>query len=275
MSPEDFEARMLTFNAEAIDQEITTSANVAATINQSITDSLAALKAKVDAAATGAHRFLAASPISWDWRTQGAVTAVKNQGSCGSCWAFVAAANLEGLYYIKNKVLNIFSEQQMLDCDNRNSGCNGGNVSVALTYIKNVGGLQLTSSYGPYAGRKKTCTFNAAKAVVKVKGYVNVSTVETTIRDYLYANGPLPVAINAKPLQTYRSGILNLNAASCSPTILNHAVVIVGYGTENGVDYWILKNSWGSTWGEKGYFRVARGYGVCGMNRFVYNAVLA
>jgi len=165
-----------------------------------------------------------------------------------------------------------FAEQQLLDCNTNNYGCNGGMMEVAFSYIRSVGGFQQTSDYGSYKAYRKTCSFNRSKAVAKVSSWVFPGTNEVTIRNYLYANGPIAAALNANYLQNYRSGILNISYCS---TAVNHAVTLVGYGTSNGIDYWIVKNSWGSTFGENGYFRIARGRGMCGINTYVVSAVLA
>jgi cathepsin F len=217
------------------------------------------------------QRNLQAIPYSFDWRTKGAVGPVKNQGSCGVCWAFATVANIEGLYYRKYGVLRNFSEQQLLDCSLANFGCNGGFMEKAMTYVKNAGGLQQTGDYGTYKQYRKTCTFNKNKAVAKVRSYVMLGTNEVTIKNYLYNNGPITAALNANTLQYYRGGIVNV---SCSRKV-NHAVTLVGYGSSNGMDYWIVKNSWGPYWGDKGYFKIRRGVGMCGINTYVVSAVLA
>jgi C1A family cysteine protease len=216
-------------------------------------------------------RNLQSIPSSWDWRTKGAVGVVKNQGSCGACWAFATAANIEGLYYRKYGVIKNFSEQQMLDCSTANYGCNGGFMEKAMAYVKTAGGLQQTSDYGSYKQYRKTCSFNRNKAVAKVKSWVFPGSNEVTIRNYVYNNGPITAALNANTLQYYRGGIVNV---SCSRTV-NHAVTLVGYGSANGLDYGIVKNSGGAPWGETGAFRINRGVGRCGINTYVVPAVRA
>jgi len=216
-------------------------------------------------------RNLQSIPLSFDWRSKGAVGVVKNQGSCGSCWSFASAANIEGLYYRKYGVLKNFSEQQLIDCSSANYACNGGFMEKAFAYIKSVGGLQTTTDYGSYKQYKKVCSFNKNKAVAKVKSWVFPGSNEVTIKNYLYNNGPIAAALNANTLQYYKGGIVNV---TCSKTV-NHAITLVGYGSSNGIDYWIVKNSWGANWGEKGYFRIRRGVGMCGINTYVVSAVLA
>lgn len=212
-------------------------------------------------------------PTSFDWRTHGAVTPVKNQKTCGDCWAFAAVANIEGQYFNKYKILKTFSEQQILDCNLYGGSCNGGTATMGFSYVKSVAGLMLSSNY-PYLGYRSTCKYSASRAVAKVTGYLSPGTNETNIKNMLYSRGPLAVALNATPLQYYTKGIINYSSTSCNPNTLNHAVTLVGYGTSNGLNYWIVKNSWGSTWGESGYFRIARDKGTCGINLVVLSSVI-
>lgn len=219
------------------------------------------------------HLFEDNAPESLDWRTEGAVTPVKNQGSCGSCWAFSTTGNLEGVYYVKHKELKEFSEQQLVDCDTKeDQGCNGGLMENAYKYIEEAGGLESESDY-PYEGRDRSCRSKKDKAAVKVSSYKFApSEDENEIKTFLANVGPLAVALNANPLQWYSRGIVDESHSSCDPAGLNHGVLIVGYGSEKGKDYWIVKNSWGKGWGENGYFRMARGKGTCGINTYVVTA---
>ena len=213
-------------------------------------------------------------PASHDWRDHGAVGPVKDQGNCGSCWAFSTVANLEGLNFIKNKVFQQYSEQQLVDCDKVDQGCNGGLMENAIDYIKNAGGIELSKDY-PYKGTDGRCRFDQSKASLKVKAFrFAPSENEEDIKNMLFTTGPLSVALNADTLQFYRNGIVDYDANYCDPQGINHGVAIVGYGSENGKDYWIVKNSWGSSWGEKGFFRIARGKGTCGINTYVVSADL-
>lgn len=214
------------------------------------------------------------APESFDWETEGAVGPVKNQGSCGSCWAFCTVANLEGLYYIKHGELLRFSEQQLVDCDTLDEGCNGGLMEYSFEWIKQNGGLCLENDY-PYKGSEATCKTSCEK-VVKVTDWTLLdSTDEEVIKDYLYNTGPLAVALNADTLQYYSSGVLSSSTSSCDPAGMNHGVTITGYGVDNGTKYWKVKNSWGASWGEKGYFRILRGKGTCGINTYITSATIA
>ena len=226
---------------------------------------------------------IGAAPDTFDWRNRNAVNPVKDQGSCGSCWAFSAIGNLEGLYAINKGVLKRFSEQQLVDCDNMDSGCNGGLMEYAFTFLKNYNCLNFEEDY-PYSGRKGTCRTDFTKCVdMKVTGYKKLGSSSSTwspvdedeVKEFLYEVGPLAVALNANPLQTYSSGILDLTSSQCPVSGINHAVLLVGYGQTSEKDFWIVKNSWGKSWGESGYFRIRRGNGTCGINCYITTATVS
>ena len=223
-----------------------------------------------------------AAPDAYDWRDYGRVSPVKDQASCGSCWAFSTIANLEGLYYATKGVMKTFSEQMLVDCDTSDSGCNGGLMQYAFTWLKK-NGIMLDSDY-PYTGTKGTCKSDKTKYVdMSVTGYKKLGSSWSTwsavdedeVKEFLYETGPLAIALNADPLQTYSSGILDVTSTKCPTSGINHAVTLVGYGTENNVAYWIVKNSWGTSWGEKGYFRIRRGNGTCGINCYITTATVS
>ena len=225
-----------------------------------------------------------AAPEAFDWRDKNVVAGVKDQGSCGSCWSFATCANLEGLYAQKKGVVKTFSEQFLVDCDTEDSACNGGLMERAFAWIKNNnGGFMYESDY-PYTGKKGTCSPDATKYVdMKVTGYVKLgesSSVfapvdEDEIKEFLYETGPLAIALNASPLNTYKSGIIDLASWRCSTSGINHAVTLVGYGVDASKgNYWIVKNSWGANWGEEGYFRIARGKATCGINYYITTATV-
>ncbi|KAG2382757.1 hypothetical protein C9374_005337 [Naegleria lovaniensis] len=226
------------------------------------------------------------APKAFDWREHQAVTPVKDQGSCGSCWTFSTTGNIEGMYAAKTGKLVSLSEQQLVDCDHNcvvwegektcNSGCNGGLMWSSFEFIIKTGGLVTEDSY-PYEAVNGRCRFNVSNAVVKISNWTFVSTHEDEMSAWLANNGPIAVAINADYLQYYRKGILN--PSRCDPEELNHGVLIVGYGEEKAANgkieqYWIVKNSWSTSWGEKGYFRLLKGKGVCGINQVPSTALI-
>lgn len=210
-------------------------------------------------------------PEAFNWRDSDVVTSVKQQRDCGSCWAFSAVANIESQYYMKNKRYVDLSEQQIVDCDPINNGCNGGLMSWAMEYVMRSGGVQLEEDY-EYVGSEGVCKNNSAN-VVQISGCVSYDLRnEERLRELLVSNGPISVAIDVMDVTNYQSGI----ARHCSVAHgLNHAVLLVGYGVQNNTPYWVFKNSWGSDWGESGYFRVLRDVNSCGMlNQYAATAIL-
>lgn len=218
-------------------------------------------------------------PDNFDWRSKNAVTEVKNQGMCGSCWAFSVTGNVEGQYAIKHGKLLEFSEQELVDCDKSDEGCNGGLMDNAYRAIEKLGGLEGESDY-PYEGDDETCHFNSSKIEVRLSGAVNISHDETDMAKWLVQNGPISIAINANAMQFYFGGVSHPWKALCSPDNLDHGVLIVGYGVKQynlfnrTMPYWIVKNSWGTSWGEQGYYRVYRGDGTCGLNQTPSSAIV-
>lgn len=221
------------------------------------------------------NKFDAPAPASFDWRLKGAVTPIKNQGKCGSCWAFSAIGNIEGQYAIKKNKSQQFSEQQLVDCDTVSSGCEGGLMTDAFKYIIAAGGVMSEDDY-EYKAINGTCQFDKSNVKAKLKGFNQIKRDEQIMKQALFENGPLSVAINASTLHFYTGGIADPNSKSCKQTEkdLNHGVVIVGYGTENGLDYWIIKNSWGPQFGENGYVRMSRNKNTCGITLDVSTSVL-
>ncbi|XP_035826540.1 uncharacterized protein LOC101857656 isoform X2 [Aplysia californica] len=212
-------------------------------------------------------------PESWDWRKHNAVTPVKNQGSCGSCWAFSTTGNIEGQWAIQKNKLVSLSEQELVDCDKLDEGCNGGLPSNAYEAIMGLGGIETEGEY-KYEGRDDKCRFDKSEVAVKLTGAVNISKDEAEIAAWLYHNGPISIGINAFAMQFYWGGIAHPWKFFCNPKSLDHGVLIVGYGVEDNEPYWIIKNSWGPSWGREGYYYVYRGDGTCGLNTMCTSATV-
>jgi len=213
-----------------------------------------------------------ALPTSVDWTTKNAVTGVKDQGNCGSCWAFSATGALEGAYEIKFGTLVSFSEQNLVSCDTIDSACNGGLMDNAFSWTKTNGGLCTESGY-PYTsgttGQKGTCTTTCTKNTsVAPKSFTDVAKNSDSALMTALVQQPVSVAIQANQpaFQTYKTGVLT---GTCG-TNLDHGVLAVGYGTyTDGTDYYKVKNSWGTSWGMAGYILIQRGNpqrcGECGI----------
>ncbi|KAG2397054.1 hypothetical protein LR48_Vigan08g086400 [Vigna angularis] len=213
------------------------------------------------------YEHVTAIPQAVDWRTEGAVTPVKDQGDCGSCWAFSAVGAIEGIHQMTTGNLVSLSEQELVSCDTKgeDQGCEGGYVEDAFEFVKNNGGITTEANY-PYKAVDGKCEV-AARPVVQIKGYENVPPNNESALKVAVANQPVSVCLDAnnKDFMLYAGGVYT---GKCG-TDLDHAVTAVGYGTENGTDYWLLKNSWSTDWGENGYIKMQRGVpakeGLCGI----------
>ena len=203
-----------------------------------------------------------------DWREQGAVNAVKNQGSCGSCWAFSTIGALEGAHAVQNGKLHNLSEQQLVDCskENENAGCNGGLMDDAFEHLKTQASVAQTDY--PYTAKDGACYETSKKGLVKVISFTDVPEGDQDALAAAVSRQPVSVAIEADRLafQFYKGGILD--GTACGQN-LDHGVTAVGFGVENGKEYFIVRNSWGASWGESGYIRIAKNNsiegGVCGI----------
>ncbi|XP_068669250.1 senescence-specific cysteine protease SAG39-like [Aristolochia californica] len=210
------------------------------------------------------------TPSSMDWRKKRAVTSIKDQGQCGCCWAFSAVAAMEGITKIKTGKLISLSEQALVDCDinGENHGCEGGLMDDAFEFIKQNGGLTTEANY-PYKGIDGTCNSNReSDHSAKIQGYEDVPANSEESLMKAVAKQPVSVAIDASSIafQFYSGGVF---AGECG-TNLDHGVTAVGYGkSDNGTKYWLVKNSWGKSWGEEGYIRMQKDVdaeeGLCGI----------
>lgn len=208
-------------------------------------------------------------PSEVDWRKKGFVTPVKDQGQCGSCWAFSAVGAVEGAHFNKTGKLVSLSEQNLVDCDRKSGdeGCNGGLMDNAFKYIIKNKGIDTEASY-PYHAKDGKCVFKPEDVGATVKTFMDVkSGSEEALQDALATVGPISVAIDAssEKFMQYKDGVLVDD--DCSSTFLDHGVLLVGYGTDskNG-DYWLVKNSWSTSWGMDGYIKMARNKdNMCGI----------
>ncbi len=214
----------------------------------------------------------AAYPQSVDWRSSKKVSPVRDQGECGCCFAFTAAAEMESQLLIKYNSPIILSPQQIVDCDSSNNGCSGGFYVSVWQYVFSNSGWMQDSQY-PYQDQQGTCRFSASnKWNVKPGngGSTTPGTTKEAIYQYLSTHGPAAAAIDASQLQHYTGGVMNYGQALC-PSV-DHAVTLVGYssGSSTSANYYIVKNSWGSGWGENGFFRITTG--SCMISSLVYGS---
>jgi len=224
----------------------------------------------------GEHEVVGEVAASVDWVTSGAVTPVKNQGQCGSCWSFSTTGGLEGAWQINSGSLTSMSEQQFVDCDHSSMGCNGGSMSTAFSWAKSEN-VCTESSY-PYTAKDGSCKTSCTTAIPQggVTGYKSVGSLffKATKEKMQSAIQQQPVSIAIQADQTsfqhYTSGILS---GACG-TQLDHGVLAVGYDSSAG--YWLVKNSWGASWGEKGFVRITDSGNECGvLSQPVYPTVSA
>lgn len=191
-----------------------------------------------------------------DWTSMGAVTPIKDQGFCASCWAFSTVGALEGQYFLRTGTLVSFSEQNLVDCsvDQTNNGCNGGWMANAFQYLN--GHAITTQDVYPYYAQQQQCQQAAGTYQVSVQGYQAISPTEESLQQAVSSIGPIAAAIDATNLQFYAGGVYRDD--ECVYGQVNHGILVVGYGSEGGRDYWLVKNSWGPQWGENGYFKLIR-----------------
>jgi len=223
-----------------------------------------------------------------DWRDSGAVTNVKDQGQCGSCWAFSVTEETESMYFLKSKSLVELAPEQLVDCDKKDSGCNGGITEWAFNYLAQAGGMMAEKDY-PYtagkSGKAGSCKFVKDKIVAPVRNMTWVvkpcmyvgekcdNQDENAIKAALLKVGPFSVCVNAA-WQDYKSGVFTKNCPHAAGNI-NHAVQLVGFNSDAPTPYWIVRNSWGPSWGEKGYIFLKQGGNQCGVANLVIYPTIA
>jgi cathepsin F len=211
-------------------------------------------------------------PASFDWRDKKAVTKAKDQGQCGSCWAFSATEAIESQWFLAGNNLTELSPQQIVDCDKGrgDEGCNGGDTPTAFEYVIAAGGMETESDY-PYTGEDDTCAFSSSKVAAKIKSwtYITKNMNETEMQYKLFNLGPLSICVDASSWQFYFGGIIEYFCSS-APEDLDHCVVVTGYADRadwlgRDTPIWNVRNSWGSDWGYDGYLYIERGYNLCGV----------
>ncbi len=227
-------------------------------------------------------RKLLTFPNYFNWIDYNYNTAVRDQGECGSCWAFTVAAALEGVYSWYNGNNVVLSPQELIDCSLKDFGCDGGWFDSAFKYVadKPYPWLSLDTTY-PYTGHQNSCHNHSSSTIEHLNNVYTLRCTgskripigdEDSLQESLLLTGPLPVALHVTPkLFLYSEGIFS--DISCTENNLNHAVLLVGYGTDaaSNTKYWILKNSWGEDWGEKGYFKLLRGQNMCGVAAYAFS----
>jgi hypothetical protein len=195
--------------------------------------------------------------VSIDWRKKDVLTPIKDQGQCGSCWAFATTEAIESFNRLAGNKLIPLSVQQITSCDSSDGGCMGGYTESAYQYVVKAGGIESEEAY-PYTsgtGETGTCTFNRKKVAAKISGFKAIAIGEDHLASAIL-RGPVAICLSADAFQSYTHGILR----EC-PGEIDHCTQLVGLNVEG--DYWIVRNSWGKDWGEDGYIRIARGSNLC------------
>lgn len=209
-------------------------------------------------------------PESFDWRLYGAVTPVKDQAICGSCWSFATTGAVEGALFLKTGSLQVLSQQMLVDCSwgFGNNGCDGGEEWRAYEWIMKHGGIGTTETYGAYMGMNGFCHVNTSQLTAHIQSYTNVTSGDAeALKLALFKNGPAAVSIDAshRSFVFYSHGVYYEPACGNTTDDLDHAVLAVGYGTLSGKPYWLIKNSWSTYWGNDGYILMSMKDNNCGV----------
>jgi C1A family cysteine protease len=226
-----------------------------------------------------------AAPTTWDWRDKDAVTAVKNQAQCGSCWAFSTTESIESFWFLAGNNLTSLSVQQIVSCDNTDGGCNGGDTPTAYAYVKKAGGIETSAVY-PYtsgAGKNGVCKFQSNSIVAKISGFGYAvppcqsglcnQQKETSLPALVASTGPFSICLDAQPWQDYAGGVMKTGCPHAYND-MDHCVQMVGYNMQATTPYWIVRNSWAADWGEEGYIYLAYGSNLCGVANEVTYATI-
>jgi cathepsin F len=218
------------------------------------------------------HHALPRRPATFDWRDNNAVSPVKDQQNCGSCWAFSTTENFESMYYLKHKNMKLLAPQQLVDCDPQSQGCGGGWTYWAFEYLANAGGQELEADY-PYHAVNQPCAFASGKiaahidnpsykyAIPPCKQGPCPSQDEKAMRDQLVAIGPFSVCVNAATWNDYQGGVVQGADCSGDAGTIDHCVQVVGYDENQG--YWMVRNSWNTNWGDNGYIYLQLDTNTC------------
>jgi len=210
---------------------------------------------------------LSADPTAFDWKNQSKVTDVKDQGQCGSCWAFSATENIESVWMIakglSSSSMEHLAPQQIVDCDTEDDGCNGGDTPTAYEYIIKAHGQDTEKAY-PYKARDQTCAFKPANVYTTISSYKYATKTknEEEIKTNLVAWAPLSICVDAASWQDYSDGVMTHKECGKS---LDHCVQLTGFDVSGSKPFWNVRNSWGTNWGENGYIRLEYGQNTCGM----------
>jgi C1A family cysteine protease len=207
-------------------------------------------------------------PTSFDWSSKGALTPVKDQGQCGSCWDFSATETIESVCFLAGKGLQTLSEQQILDCDTTDGGCNGGWPYTAYQYVMSAGGIDTESSY-PYTAQGGNCNFQQSNIGCSITNwqYVTQSQDENAMQNFLYNSSPMSVCVDAEIWQSYTGGVIS-QSSNCGNSI-DHCVQATGWQVMQGMNVWNVRNSWNTDWGVNGYIYIQIGYDICSIAEVV------
>jgi C1A family cysteine protease len=213
-------------------------------------------------------------PASFDWNNQGVVTPVYNQGQCGSCWAFSTTENIESMWALAGNSLTQLSMQQIVDCDNNDAGCNGGNPPTAYQYVIDAGGMDSYASY-PYLGYQGQCQFDPSNVVATISNWqwITQDDNENNMQSFVASYGPPSICVDAELWQTWNGGVVT-QSSGCGNS-LDHCVQLTGWSQMQGMNVWNVRNSWGADWGPyNGYIYLEMGYDVCGIGQEVTSSII-